>query len=191
MGTYLEIGTRCLIGTVFLVSSLSKSAGRRAFEEFVGAVRAMPLPLGPLPTGPVAGGVLLAESAVAGLLLAPSPEAAVVSGFVLASGLLAVFTSGILLAVRRGSATPCRCFGASATPMGVIHALRNGVLLTASLTGIWAVAALHPAAADPRATVAAGFTGLVTAGLVAAWDAIAELFRPVTAPRRPRRPDSP
>ncbi|QXE38753.1 hypothetical protein KQY30_35650 [Streptomyces sp. GMY02] len=185
--TYVEIGVRCLIGTVFLASSLGKSTGRRAFGEFVGAVRAMPVPLGPLPARPVAVGVLLAEFTVAALLLTPSPAPAVVGALALASGLLTAFTVGIVMSVRRGLATPCRCFGASATPMGTPHAVRNGVLLTASLTGAWTVATVRPAVVEPLGAVAACLMGLALAGLVTAWDTVAELFRPVTPPRPSRR----
>ncbi|GAA2230076.1 hypothetical protein GCM10010232_15470 [Streptomyces amakusaensis] len=179
---YLVIGARCLLGAVFLAAVLGKVAGRGSFGAFVASVRALRV-LRPGLARPVALGVLSAECAVSVLLLAPLPAPAVTAGFLAAAGLLAVFAAGIVRALRRGTAAPCRCFGASAVPLGVRHLVRNAVLAAVAALGV--LAALRPGpvgtvgTVDPGGAAAAVLAGLALGALTAALDDIAELFRPV------------
>jgi uncharacterized membrane protein YphA (DoxX/SURF4 family) len=132
--TYLELTCRALLGAVFLVSGLTKVAGRGRFPAFARSARR----LGSLPrawTLPVARAVVAAELAVVCLLA--SPVTAVADfGFVLAGGLLVVFAAAIARSLRRGEREPCRCFGPSNAPLGWRHVLRNAVLAGVALLGL-------------------------------------------------------
>ncbi|MBE3008899.1 methylamine utilization protein MauE [Microbispora sp. NEAU-D428] len=119
---------RLLTGIVFLTSAVSKLRGRAAYEEFTVATRA----LARLPARPVAALVVAAEIAVAPLLAWPPT---VLAGFCVALGLLLAFTVAIVVALRRGRRVPCRCFGASAVPVGPGHLARNAVLIVAAAAG--------------------------------------------------------
>ncbi|WP_432870062.1 MauE/DoxX family redox-associated membrane protein [Microbispora rosea] len=145
---YLFAFCRLLTGIVFLMSAVSKLRGRAAYEEFTAATRALVR----LPSRPVAALVVAAEITVAPLL-AWRPTA--LAGFCVALGLLVAFTAAIVVALRRGRRVPCRCFGASAVPVGTGHLARNAVLIAAATAG-----AVH-------AGTGAAFVGLGPAGLAA------------------------
>lgn len=171
------LGCGILLAGVFAASASSKVRGRSAFAGFVRSVRH----LGRVPAGaarPVAVTVVVAESAVPVLLLLLP-----VAGFVVATGLLAVFSVAIAAAVRRRERTPCRCFGVSATPVSGWHLPRNGMLAAAGVFGAvallseagigasWLDGGLHPAGVATAALAA------VTLGaFVIFYDDIIELF---------------
>lgn len=132
--TYLELTCRALLGAVFLVSGLTKVAGRGSFLAFARSARR----LGSLPrawTLPVARAVVAAELAVVCLLAIPETVAADF-GFGLAAGLLVVFSAAIAASLRRGEREPCRCFGPSDAPLGWRHVLRNAILAGVALLGL-------------------------------------------------------
>ncbi len=56
-------------------------------------------------------------------------------GFVLAAVLLAAFSAGTYLALRRGINEPCRCFGTSDSPLGPAQLARNLLLGLIALAG--------------------------------------------------------
>ncbi|MFH8790772.1 MauE/DoxX family redox-associated membrane protein [Streptomyces roseoverticillatus] len=177
----LAIGIQCLIGAVFLASSAGKLTGRRAFDRFVSSVAGMRVV--PFRSArSVARAVVAAEGAVCVSLAVPVPAATVV-GLAIAAGLLAVFTAGIALSVRRGVRTPCRCFGASQAPLGPRHIIRNLALTAAAVTGAAAVTA--GGTATPGGVAVAVLGGLLLGALVAALDDILDLFRPVEARTHP------
>ncbi|WP_424891604.1 MauE/DoxX family redox-associated membrane protein [Streptomyces sp. XH2] len=177
----LAIGIQCLIGVVFLASSAGKVTGRRAFDRFVSSVAGMQVV--PFRSArSVARTVVAAEGAVCVSLAVPVPAATVV-GLAIAAALLAVFTAGIALSVRRGVRTPCRCFGASQAPLGPRHIARNLTLTAAAVTGAAAVTA--GGTATPGGVAVAVLAGLLLGGLVAALDDILDLFRPVEARTHP------
>ncbi|GAA2068512.1 hypothetical protein GCM10009801_16810 [Streptomyces albiaxialis] len=186
---YAALGLRCLIGLVFLVSSLSKVAGRGRFRAFAAAVEAMGLPRHRVV--PVAGIVVLAEFAV-WLLLVLSPAA----GFPLAAALLGVFAAGILVVLRRGTPVPCRCFGASAPLLGRRHVVRNAVLAVGAVAGAVAVSLSGGGwggaggLTDGAVVAVAAVSGLCVAGVVVILDDLLELFRPLrpTQPARSAQP---
>ncbi|MEX2981180.1 MauE/DoxX family redox-associated membrane protein [Streptomyces sp. C36] len=178
---YLALGIRCLIGAVFLASSVGKTAGPGAFDRFVSSVDGMRI-VPPRSSRSVARWVVAAEAAVCAALITPLPVAAV-AGFVLAAALLAVFTAGIALTVRRGTRTPCRCFGTSASVLGPRHLVRNLALAAMAVTGAIAVTAGGGTA--PAGAVLAACTGLLLGGLVAALDDILDLFRTSRIPAKP------
>ncbi|WP_185949504.1 MauE/DoxX family redox-associated membrane protein [Microbispora sp. KK1-11] len=125
---YLFAFCRLLTGIVFLTSAMSKLRGRAAYEEFTVATRALTR----LPARPVAVLVVAAEVAVAPLLAWPPT---MLAGFCVALGLLVAFTVAIVVALGRGRRVPCRCFGASAVPVGPGHLARNAVLIVAAAAG--------------------------------------------------------
>ncbi|WP_413803761.1 MauE/DoxX family redox-associated membrane protein [Streptomyces iranensis] len=172
------IAVRAMIGVVFLIAFLSKSAGRGRFTAFVESLPAMgvvPLRL----VGPAAVAVVAAEGAVCALLIVES-NGATVAGLALAAGLLSAFTAAIARTIRRGTGATCRCFGASAAPLGRRHLLRNVVLTAvAAAAGLMAQADRAPATATGALVAAAA--GLVTGALVTVLDDLTELFRPSRA----------
>ncbi|SED36361.1 Methylamine utilisation protein MauE [Streptomyces sp. 2224.1] len=187
---YAAIGIRCLIGIIFLTSAISKSVGRQAFPSFVASLRDMRL-LPPQTVTAVGGCVVLAEFTSCTLLLMPH-RLLPAAGLGLAALLLTVFTAAIAVTVRRGSRTPCRCFGASTTPLGPRHLIRNTVLAALAVLGaLWTVGAGYPTALS-RSVVPAGL-GLLLGGLVTVLDDLVALFHPTqhgpgAARQRPARP---
>lgn len=114
-----------------------------------------------------------AEAAVVVLLAVPATRTA---GFVAAAALLAVLTAGIAVVLARGTTAPCRCFGASATPLSARHLVRNGVLVVVAVLGLAAPAG--PPGIGPAlvATLAGAVAGL----LVTVADDVVELFAPTS-----------
>jgi hypothetical protein len=163
--SYLAVGCASLIGWVFLASAVSKL---RHFGEFSGSLPAL-APVRPGLVRPLAAAVVTAEAAVPVLLLLPR---VMPYGFALAGGLLAAFTAAIAAALKHGRRAPCRCFGASGTPLGARHLLRNAILLITVVAG-----GLARGAAPPTAGLAVAVAGgLLGAILIVAFDDIAYLL---------------
>jgi hypothetical protein len=131
-GRLIDVVLTCravLIG-IFAVSLASKVRGRSAYAKFrESVVRWRVLSRGW--SRAAAAGVVVGEAAVVVLLALPW---AGVPGFALAGALLAAFTVGISLAMRRGRAAACRCFGAGAR-LRLAHVVRNLVLLGVCVVG--------------------------------------------------------
>ncbi|HEU5470943.1 MAG TPA: MauE/DoxX family redox-associated membrane protein [Actinophytocola sp.] len=172
---YLDVAARFLIGTVFLVAVVGKISSRAAFAAFEGSLRRMAV-LVPGAVGPAARATLALEALTVVLLIVPLRWAAV-AGFAIAGGLLAIFTVAIARSLRAGNRAPCRCFGASSVPLGPRHLVRNGLLLAGAAVGL--VAAGVPGEVDLAGALAAAVAGLAAGGLIAGFDDIAELVRPV------------
>lgn len=171
-------GARCLLLVVFAVSAVGKLRDPRAFRRATVALVPLARPVG----GVVAVGVIAAESAVVVLLAVPATARA---GLVAGLGLLGVFTVAIGAALRRGATEPCRCFGASATPLGARHLVRNAILLLAAASGL--AAGALPGDAQPWGLVFVGAAAVVLAVLVVQFDVLAELFAGPAGPVRPKR----
>jgi hypothetical protein len=162
---YLRVGCASLIGLVFLASAVSKL---RYYGEFR---RSLPV-LAPIRPGllqPLAVVVVASEAAVPILLVIPP---AMSWGFGLSCGLLCSFSAAIASALKRGRHTPCRCFGASSTPLGAGHLVRNTILLITAVAGGLAPKVYSPPAGMAVA-VAAGFFAAI---LIVALDDIVYLF---------------
>ncbi|WP_405656475.1 MauE/DoxX family redox-associated membrane protein [Streptomyces sp. RK9] len=209
---YLIAGARALLGLVFLVSLVGKVAGgakdggrggakdraRRggkggatrggtrgdAFAAFLASVRSLRV-VPPALVRPVALTVIAGEAAVCVLLAVPA-RGATTAGLLVAAALLTAFTVGIAAALRRGATAPCRCFGASSTPLGTPHLVRNAVLCALALAG--ALGAPTAADAPPGGGLVAGVAGLVAGALVTQLDHLLALFRPLPAPPRTAEP---
>ncbi|MBQ1159496.1 methylamine utilization protein MauE [Streptomyces sp. A73] len=176
---YLVLGARCLIGLVFLVSSLSKTVRKASFDDFVTSVAGMGLVRADRCRA-VALLVVAVEYQV-WLALAVGPPAVTAAGFALATGLLVVLAGAIARTLRRGVAATCRCFGTSTSRLRPLHIVRNIALAAVALTGAAAVA-LSGSAASPGAggAVVAAAGGLLLGGLAVFLDDLDELFGPVT-----------
>ncbi|MEU5266142.1 MauE/DoxX family redox-associated membrane protein [Amycolatopsis sp. NPDC021455] len=160
---YVRAAAAAVIAVVFAASSFSKLRDFRGFARSVPVL--VPMPVAWVPGVSVA--VVVTELASAVLVLVTA-----VAGFVLATGLLLAFTAAIAASLRRGLRTPCRCFGATETPVGPRHLVRNAVLICFAVLG-----ALAPEHLPPVAGAAVAFAaGVVVAVLVIAVDDIAVVF---------------
>jgi hypothetical protein len=84
------------------------------------------------------------------------------------------------LALHRGQTAPCRCFGASSTPLGAAHLIRNVTLLVGSLAGlVGGVVARHPAVQPLGLAVALAVAAVAVLFVVRLDDDVVALFRPV------------
>ncbi|MEV0460735.1 MauE/DoxX family redox-associated membrane protein [Catellatospora methionotrophica] len=172
--SYVEVAGRLLLVTVFGIALAGKVSSRSAWAAFEASLRDMDVvPVARLSAAARASAA--AELAVIACLLIPGKIAGF-AGFILAAGLLAVFTVAIALVVRRKRAVPCRCFGASAIPLSGRHLARNGALIAVALAG--AVAVPATTGLPIPAAVLAGVVGAVAGMLVAAMDDLVALVRP-------------
>ncbi|MGP3956892.1 MauE/DoxX family redox-associated membrane protein [Nonomuraea sp. 3N208] len=172
---YVVLACRVAIGVVFLVAVLGKMRGRSAFAGFRVSVRGL-VPLGPRASTALSGAIVLAEGCVVVLLAIPGT---VQVGLMLAGTVLAGFCAGIIRAMRSGSTTPCRCFGATGTPLGRRHLVRNTGLLALVAAGLVpGHTSPHPAGIALSVLV-----GAVLAAIVIFFDDLADLF--AAQPRRP------
>jgi hypothetical protein len=173
--TYVEVACRLLLATVFVISLSGKVSGRSAWIAFEESLRDMAV----VPRSSVsisAAASAAVEAVIVICLLIPVPALGLI-GFVLAAGLLAVFTYAITSVVRRKRAVSCRCFGASATPLSMRHIVRNLALIGVAALG--AVTTIGSTGAQLPVAIMAGVVGAVLGMLVAAMDDIVALLRPL------------
>ncbi|MEV6560500.1 MauE/DoxX family redox-associated membrane protein [Nocardia sp. NPDC051756] len=157
---YVVLSCRYLLAGVFLVALVGKLRSRATYLEFVAATGAL-LGVGDRAARRAALSTVAAEVIIVCALIA-EPAARV--GLGLAALLLGCFTVALLSALRRGSTTPCRCFGASTTPIRVEHVLRSatlGVLALAGLLVDLTLATHHYAPAGVAVSVPAVAAGIL------------------------------
>jgi hypothetical protein len=172
---YVALACRVAIGVVFLVAVLGKMRGRSAFAGFRVSVRGL-VPLGPRASTALSSAVVLAEGCVVVLLAIPGT---VRVGLMLAGTVLVGFCAGIVRAMRSGSTTPCRCFGATGTPLGRRHLVRNAGLLAFVAAGL----VPGPTAPHPAGVALILLFGAVLAFIVIFFDELAYIF--AAQPRQP------
>ncbi|GAA4671686.1 methylamine utilization protein MauE [Phytohabitans rumicis] len=155
----------------FAASAWSKLRSRAAQKAFAESLRPLPF----VPAGLVHRAAAATTMAEAGVVLGLGLAVVAVAGgwsparplatvmLALTGGLLAVFTAGVALAVRRDTGARCACFGAAEQPLGARHLVRNGLLLAAV-----AVAVLGIAAARVQPLGLAGVAVALPAGAVGA-----------------------
>ncbi|MFD1933453.1 MULTISPECIES: MauE/DoxX family redox-associated membrane protein [Nonomuraea] len=162
---YVRIGCVCLVGLVFAVTAVSK------LRDFQGFARSLPA-LVTVPgraVRPLAAVVVALEALVPILVAVP---AATPYGLALAGGLLVAFTAAIAIALRRGQRAPCRCFGASAAPLGARHLVRNSLLIAAASLAVLLPGG-SPVLAGTSMALGAGLIGTI---LIVSFDDIVDLF---------------
>ncbi|MFG3437375.1 MauE/DoxX family redox-associated membrane protein [Nonomuraea sp. NPDC047897] len=169
---YVDVAGRLLLITMFTLALASKISGRRAWGEFVASVRAMAV-VGDARAPVAATATAAAEGGVVVLAAIPLRWAGSAS-FVLAAGLLGCLTIAVTMVVRRGDAVACRCFGASRTPIGASHIVRNVLLVGAALLGL--AGSLAGGSLDPVLGVVVGVFGAVLGLLVSRWDDLVALL---------------
>jgi hypothetical protein len=177
--TYLVFTCRGLIGLVFAVSVVTKLRSAVAVSEFVSWLAALPMPTPVLRRRPaaVAAAMVTVEFAIVALIAVPSTARA---GLALAAATLAVFSVGTLLAVRRGTAASCQCFGRSQAPLSIRHVARDLLLCLVAVAGLTADigAAGH---ATPAGIVISLIGAAVVALFVVFLDDVSALFTEPTA----------
>ncbi len=183
---YLAIACRCLIGLLFGVSAISKVRAAAAFAEFTTATRALLAAALPGPGRYTAverwlpSTIVVTETAVAGLVVVPASAR---FGLGLAAVLLTGFTLAIAAAIHRDVRAACRCFGASTTPLGTAHLIRNGILLLVSSTGL-AVGPGELDRTDPAGLVLTVGVATIAVVVVARLDDLVALFTPLAGRAR-------
>jgi hypothetical protein len=164
------IGVGCcwLVAVVFAISAAGKlrtSGVRAAFRRSVADMAVLPARA----VGPVAVSVPIAEAATVVLLVIPSTA---VLGCVLALALIAAFTTGIVIVLRRGTKAVCLCFGTTERPYRPRHLVRNGLLAAAALAG--SVLSGHPADLPAALIMIAG--SVIAALVLVMFDELVDLF---------------
>ena len=178
----LLVATTIVVWLVFAGAVVGKLRSRARLREFRQSLVATGLVPRRWATG-AATTVLAAETATLALLLLPGTTPV---GFALATVVMAGFSTGVWLVVRRGVRADCRCFGGAGGPLNRLHLGRNLALLGVSLTGL--VASLSTPALDLRSPVLLPVVvaAAVVAVLLIRVEDVAALARPA-APRGVRR----
>lgn len=151
--SYVEVGCRVLLVTVFALALWSEVSRREPWARFVRSVRDMtPWRSNAVPVAVVAG-----EAAVI-VLVATAVRWAGVPWSALAAALLDCFAVATALVVWRGAAVPCRWFGGTSdTPMSWTHVIRDLVLTALAVLGLAASTSLGTA--DTGTALIAGVSG--------------------------------
>ncbi|GAA2235354.1 hypothetical protein GCM10010232_22600 [Streptomyces amakusaensis] len=185
--TYAAFACPILLFGVFAVALVGKARGRAAFQEFAASITALRL----LPARVSRAAAVLVTAVEAAVVVLLVPSSTVLAGFALAVLLLLALTGGIVLALRRGRSAPCRCFGASVTPLGPVHVVRNLLLAVAGAGGLTAMAAGASAGWPPHpgGSLIAAVSAAVVLLLVVRLDDLTALFAP--APAAPSRTGPP
>jgi hypothetical protein len=168
LGGAVGVGFRWLVAVVFAISAVGKlrtAAVRAAFRRSLADMAVLPARA----VGPVSAAVPIAEAAAVVLLVLP---ATAVFGSVLALGLLAAFTTGIAVVLKRGTRAGCLCFGTTERPYGRRHLIRNGLLAAAALAG---AVASGPSTDLPAALIAIA-AGAIAAFVLVTFDELLDLF---------------
>ncbi|WP_395842441.1 MauE/DoxX family redox-associated membrane protein [Archangium violaceum] len=160
----VDLGCRLMLSVVLTLAFASKVRNRSSFQDFIQTLGRFGFPK-PWVGSPLAAAVVLAEAASALLLLLTS-----LAGYVLALALFTGFTLGIARVLRRGERVRCRCFGASDTPMGASHLVRNGLLIAVTLAGAVGHEVGPPSSPLSVAGWGAGALGVLAGFFITRWD---------------------
>lgn len=128
----IEIAARCLLAIVFAYSAVAKLRNGGAFREFRAWLADLPVPVTRRHAGVAAAAVSGAEVLIVVLTVLPWT---VLAGFALAGATLGIFIAGTCLAIARGTAAACQCFGTRGAPLGWRHVVRDVVMLAVAATG--------------------------------------------------------
>ncbi|MGA5562915.1 MauE/DoxX family redox-associated membrane protein [Streptomyces platensis] len=172
----LSAACNVLLLLVFGAAAVGKVRTSASLAAFADAV----VVLGRVPVrraGAVAKGIVALEAATALLLLIPPLRS---TGLLLATVLLATFTTVVARALRSRAPVSCRCFGGSAGPVGPPQLTRNAVLLLGVLGA--APGALDPGPLVWQAQFTAWLGGAVAALVLVTGEELIALLRRPTAP---------
>lgn len=162
---YLAVGAVSLLAAVFAVSALSKLRDEAGFTASLRELRLLPARwVRAVAATVTAYELVLAGGLVAaGVVLVASDEGAPALAALAGAGLLLIaLTTGIALALRRGTGGRCACFGTTQRPLGRRHLVRNGALLLAALAGPAGLGDHHPVrVAGALVAIGAGLLGAV------------------------------
>jgi hypothetical protein len=189
--SYASMGLLASLWCVFAASGWGKIRSRATLRAFADSLR--PLPFVPARlVVPVAATVTAVElalvlglawsiAAIAAGWSSAQAGAVVVLGLTLA--LLAVLTTGVVLAVRRDTGARCACFGANQQPLSRRHVVRNTVLLAIAAAALLLVAATRPHPLELAGVLIALVAGALAAVFLIRLDDLVDLFLPTrTAP---------
>ncbi len=153
MGNEVAYAAALALAAVFAVAGTAKLRRRATTER---TFRSLGLRASPA----LALGVPLAELVLAvGLVVVPDVAS------LAALAVLVGFTTFVLLAIRRGAAVGCGCFGSSrVAPVGGAEVVRNAFLAVAALVATFAD---RPVVPRPSTLVAVALTGGAAAAVVA------------------------
>lgn len=126
---------RVVIAAVFVLSAGGKALDVPAFQESVEDFRLMPKALARV----AAWFFLVSEIAV--VIAMAIGGRALMAGFVLAAGLLVLFSTALAVALRRKAAISCNCFGRDERRISPYDMARNALLTACSLAGVWTLTA--------------------------------------------------
>ncbi|WP_326632754.1 hypothetical protein OIE67_46815 [Nonomuraea fuscirosea] len=166
---HVLVACQVLLATVFVVSAYSKLRSRAALRSFAATLGSLP---GTIRFPAALATAVVEVVAAAGLVVLPR------AGLAAGGVLLVAFSTWIAVSLRGGRREPCRCFGASVTPLGPVHLVRNGLLLL--VVGLGAAAAFTGGPVTVAGLALAVPAGLVGAVLLIAFDDLADLFLPVS-----------
>ncbi|MBF9134217.1 hypothetical protein I0C86_35580 [Plantactinospora sp. S1510] len=171
---YVVVGCEFLVAVVFgwaAASKLRTASSFRDFTDSIARLRIVPFRL----SAAVSVGTVGTEAAVPLALGAALFGLTPAVGLGLALLMLLGFIVMIALAMRKGTAVPCPCFGASATPLGWRHIVRN--LLLSAIAGAALLGQLLPQTpVDLVLAAIAAVAGSAVALVFVLFDDVVELF---------------
>ena len=173
---YVDVAVRTLLAVMLAVAVTGKVSSRSNWAAFVASLRDMKI-IGESWTRAAAIATVFTETAITVLALVPV-RAAGTAAFVVATGLLGALTIAVAVVVRGGTAVTCRCMGASDTPLGMHHVVRNTALVAISLLGL--AGSLAPGGFQAPMVAIAAMAGLFVGLLITRWDDLATLVGPAT-----------
>lgn len=161
--TTVLVFCRWAVGLTFAASALGKATAMDVFRDSVHDLGGVPGRRVPL----VASAVVALETLAAVLMLLGRPGA--VAGFVLATGLLVVFTAVLVRALTQRRQVSCNCFGRQQRRISWYDVGRNGALLAVCVGGMVAAVVVSGRGPDLALLLVLGLMaavyGLLATGL--------------------------
>lgn len=164
---------RWAVGLTFAASALGKATAIDAFRDSVHDLGGVP----GRRVKPVASAVVALETLAAALMLFGRPGA--IAGFVLAAGLLAVFTAVLVRALTQRRQVSCNCFGRQQRRISWYDVGRNAALVAVCAAGVVAAVVVSGPGPDLALTLVLGLMAAVYGLLVTgAEDVVTTLWEP-------------